>query len=285
MSLASEQPRTPSIEEVCHEILASEHDLIELSEFSAQYFSNLTGQSALMAAEWADENRDRLLRSIEKARNHRIRRGEPAPCEVAKSGADTFVRLLDIQTVSGTTQPRHALRHATELLSNLDDDEFEALGALLLASYQQSPPRNIASFKTRRGNDGGFDFGGWWSSGVAERLAGEFDCRIAGQAKNWSGRIGKDQIELFASRLSDLRLGYSSPGGFPENWLTARELPILGLFLARAGFQGSCHALASAHWISLVDVGQAAADLVRSDIVSTNTTSSSLRHKLSPYLR
>lgn len=273
----------PTTEDVCRRILASSSQYVEISELAASSYVEATGQSPLLAAEWAESNLERILKSLEKRRQRDLKRGVPAQFEIARSGASEYVRLLDIRTVSGEKQPRDVLQHARALLDQVTDDQFEALGALLIDVYGAGDDEPSSSFRTRPGNDGGFDFGGVWQSGETCRIISEFDCRIAGQAKNWTSPVPRSQLDSFFSRLQELRRGYIQPPGFSMAWLARQDRPVLGIFLARSGFQSSCVKAARANWTVLIDGDQAAADLVRTDRISTETCLADLTIQLSRY--
>jgi hypothetical protein len=266
---------------LCDRLVEGTTDVTNVSDDAPDIVATESGTSRRLAVEWFSRNEKRILSELRRRRHHDVERGVPPKFDVEINGARTYIVSRQVETTDGATVSHGIIHGLQSALDGLNSDEFEALGAFLIDAYSGSATGQNA-FRTRAGYDGGFDFAGWWFAATADRLLGEFNCRIAGQAKQWSSRVPPDEIIAFSHKLDDLRRDNIRPAGFPSRWLTA-ESPVLGLYIARSGFRRSCWRHSRPAWIVLLDSQQIAADLVRLGLFKNSDSTRRIADRLEVY--
>ena len=247
------------------QLLASNSPLISLQSWLADYIEGNTPSSDLEASELAQDAMRRLTRIIDDRLESARRRRVLVPFRWLDDETKT-----ELEHVGAYSDALEALEERLawrgqlrEVLRQLDWREFEYLALHLLDLY--GIPKQLRRV-TPGSNEGGIDFYGLEETDpdTTNRIRRQ-RFRIVGQAKRYAGAISSDEMDMFAWRLLNFRLGTGRRWLALEDWfLNEGDEPIFGMFITSGRYSESALATANSALVISIDGEQIAQDLSES---------------------
>jgi hypothetical protein len=231
---------------------------IRLTEIVAMLAHSTLGYSQIDAESYAESNKRAIWSQIVVRLDEESRKGLYPTFEIIDANRFELAwfprpkRNDDIRVVD----KKQRLACRGEILDFIDSKKnvnaraYEAIGCVIarLAGATQW-------HLTPSSNDFGIDFLALLPAFSSGHLFPHVNkhVRIVGQSKKWSDPIERDQVDLLANRMEDIRRRNSRVVEALPLWFITAQSPLVGCMLAHSGARSGAHDIANDHGIIMAD--------------------------------
>lgn len=209
-----------------------------------------------VAEDFADRNSNRIWNLLVKRLDEDLFKGLNPTFDVVDASRQElkwFASIAKSDLVS-LKHKKQRLSYRGILLDYLDkeisDRDYEALGCVL-SRFAGSDNWHL----TPHGNEFGIDFVALIPSFTVSHIFPHSNkqLRLVGQSKKWTSRIKRDQVDLLANRLADIRRRNERVMRTLPAWFNAATGPVIGCMLTHIGAQSGAIDIANDHGIVIAD--------------------------------
>ncbi|MDI6735943.1 MAG: restriction endonuclease [bacterium] len=223
------------IEEIAKEILESEYERIDLSEYCLSKTKSLLPKAPrIQLSERSDEMQEKLGKHSRKIINSYHKRGLPPPYDFGKYSPDILICYSRIKDESiPIAALRRQLKRVKEAIKEMDWHDFEHLCKHIL---QNTIGHNI--YVNRGTKEGGVDIYGILELGtyIPGILFRNAKLRVLGQAKKWSNNVGPDTIDELRTKYNDLLQRSGQAYNILPEWFKSINESVISLVITSSTF-------------------------------------------------
>jgi hypothetical protein len=230
--------------------------LLRIDEAISSVAPTVIGCDPIEAEAYAERNKRHVWNKIIKRLDEENGKGIRPTFEVVDATRFEFAWFPMIRNDDDSQLRQTKLRLACrgEILNYIDDKvddrAYEAIGCVICqlsgaSRWHLTPP----------GNEFGIDFLAILPSFARGHLFPHANkqIRLVGQSKKWSSPIGRDEVDLLANRLDDIRRRNQRILETLPHWFVSAKGPLVGFMIAHSGSKSGGHDIANDHGMILAD--------------------------------
>lgn len=229
-----------------------------LDEAVALVVPDVLGCDQIEAEAYAERMKQRIWSELIRRLDEEANKGVYPTFEVIDATRFELAWFPMIRKDDASQLKQKKLRLACrgEILNYIDDKDktsdraYEAMGCVICqlggaSQWHLTPP----------GNEFGIDFLAILPSfGKSHLFPNAYkQIRIVGQSKKWSSRVKRDQVDLLANTLDNIRRRNQRIFETLPPWFVSAKGPIVGCMVAHSGTQSGGHDIANDHGIIMAD--------------------------------